>query len=436
MTWLDAETAAFWRTEGKRYAQEINEYVRKGMETDWAVEMPEPKEDARNTVADQVVRMIREANAAGETARLREELPPATWPLTGAFEKKIQAIREIVFLDNRTVAFTSGSAYEDGCVHVAGPEGIETYPSVRMIGVSPGGGVYALVDETGIRVTESLNGRLEGKERFRWTWDAIQERIRAAAEGIETLGNAERPVYAVDRVIPLAGSETLLLIGAWGVYRVEHERAELLHPTVAELKEMEMEDSRIDMQHGAVSPDERWAAFGNQGSNHHLLNLETGKTYEFYPISSYPHYSLFTEDGREAWFNACHFYNGSTLRISLEEAVLPGAEQKEDWPVAEDEARVYAAAAWNGGVLVGDAYGYLRRVSQDGEPEWRHFLGSTISGMAVSPDRRTLAVGTYGGMLHLLDLTSQEMDEYSIGTGTLRETLRVVVWRGEKPMVW
>ena len=54
--------------------------------------------------------------------------------------------------------------------------------------------------------------------------------------------------------------------------------------------------------------------------------------------------------------------------------------------------------------------------------------------LAVSPEQSKLAVGTYGGMLHVLDLRSKEMDEYGIGTGTLRELERYVLWRGEEPL--
>lgn len=39
MNWLNTEIAQRWRTEGKRYASEINEYVRIGMENGWPEEL-------------------------------------------------------------------------------------------------------------------------------------------------------------------------------------------------------------------------------------------------------------------------------------------------------------------------------------------------------------------------------------------------------------
>lgn len=78
MSWLDRKTAEAWRAEGKRYAADVNEYVRKGMETNWEEEPPAIEEDRRPAMAQEVVRMIASANEAGETALLREELPPAS----------------------------------------------------------------------------------------------------------------------------------------------------------------------------------------------------------------------------------------------------------------------------------------------------------------------------------------------------------------------
>ncbi|MGV2795068.1 hypothetical protein GNF78_17870, partial [Clostridium perfringens] len=67
---------------------------------------------------------------------------------------------------------------------------------------------------------------------------------------------------------------------------------------------------------------------------------------------------------------------------------------------------------------------------------WRYFVGSTIFGMTVTADDKMLAVGTYGGMLHLLDLDSGRKSEYSIGTADILETDRWMLWRGQEPLRW
>ncbi|WP_158453594.1 hypothetical protein [Paenibacillus polymyxa] len=47
-----------------------------------------------------------------------------------------------------------------------------------------------------------------------------------------------------------------------------------------------------------------------------------------------------------------------------------------------------------------------------------------------------LVVGTYGGILHLIDLQSGTKDEYSIGTAPIYETARWVIWRNYEPLRW
>ena len=43
-------------------------------------------------------------------------------------------------------------------------------------------------------------------------------------------------------------------------------------------------------------------------------------------------------------------------------------------------------------------------MSEDGEFLWEHLVGSSVSGIAVSPDRSVMAIGSSSGMLHVVDL--------------------------------
>lgn len=78
MSWLDHEMAAKWRQEGKRYAADVNEFVRIGMESQWQQEQPEPKQDERSKLTEDIFRMIQDANQAEETEQLRREIPAAS----------------------------------------------------------------------------------------------------------------------------------------------------------------------------------------------------------------------------------------------------------------------------------------------------------------------------------------------------------------------
>ncbi|MFE3575524.1 PQQ-binding-like beta-propeller repeat protein [Lysinibacillus sp. NPDC059133] len=60
----------------------------------------------------------------------------------------------------------------------------------------------------------------------------------------------------------------------------------------------------------------------------------------------------------------------------------------------------------------------------EGNKLWRYYVSGTISGMALNSDETTLLVGTYNGMLHIIDLTSTEPSPYEISTSSIRESYR------------
>lgn len=60
----------------------------------------EPRVDTRSQLAAKVLRMIQEANAAGEIELLRQELPAASWPLTSEYEQQLQSVRPMVQLQD------------------------------------------------------------------------------------------------------------------------------------------------------------------------------------------------------------------------------------------------------------------------------------------------------------------------------------------------
>lgn len=220
------------------------------------------------------------------------------------------------------------------------------------------------------------------------------------------------------------------------VYLLAGDQVDLIHPKASERRELELEDTIVDMAHGAVSRDGRWIAYGSQMSEHMLMDLSDKKVHTLEPSSSYPHYALFSQDDLDVWYNACHFYNGATIQVSLAEVEQGLAQNKEEWPMMNEEMRIYAATALTQGSILGDAYGYLRLIDREGSELWRYFVGSTISGLTVTPDEGMLAVGTYGGMLHLIDLQNGTKDEYSIGTAPIHETARWVIWRNYEPLRW
>ncbi|WP_315792984.1 hypothetical protein [Paenibacillus sp. BIC5C1] len=433
MNWLKENIAETWRSEGKRYAKDVNAFVRRGMAGEQQDES-ELAEDARTQISTEVWEMVEQANLQGDLERLRLELPAATWPMNEHFQSAMQAVRVVGYLNTETIVFTTGTFTENGCVYTADPNGCLPFSHYSFAGCSSDGVDYALAGSEGIRIIRQPDRQLEGKELAVYRWEDIQSSIQKALPRIESLADCEHPERTLEGLIPFNDGRSVLIFSNYGIYLVEQDQVSLLHPDLAEIEEYELEDTQIDMGHAAVSRDGRWIAYGSQVSNHMVLDREQNKTYSLYPESSYPHYAVFTADSLKVWFNACHFYNGATIQVQLE--MIDGNESKEDWPVMDESARVYAAVELDAGIVLGDAYGYLYCVNGDGQEVWRHFVGSTIYSLASSPDQSKLAVGTFGGMLHILDLHSDQMDEYAIGTGTLREIERFVLWRGEEPLRW
>ncbi|WP_250565149.1 hypothetical protein [Adonisia turfae] len=163
----------------------------------------------------------------------------------------------------------------------------------------------------------------------------------------------------------------------------------------------------LSMEHGTLSKDGHLIAVGAQNSCHLVFDAQLNLISEIGPHSEYPHYALFSADGRMVAFNACHFYNGTTIGILTD--ALKGMKTdfyEEDNRIAqlEDGARVYAGVSHQDEFIVGDASGYIRAFSIAGDFRWQLFIGSAISSMDLSSDGKTLVVSTYAGFLSIIQL--------------------------------
>lgn len=433
------DIAETWRQEGAKYAAAVNEFVRIGMESNWEQKQKEPEDDSRYQIAGKVLEMIRAANECGNIEKLREELPPASWPLTRAFEDRLQSVEPIAFLEDGSVVFQIGHP-GISAVYVADALSIEKVEEVYSAGVSPDGHDVALVDEKEIRVVHKPDRKLNGKVVASYEWKILQQKIKTILPEWQSLADEDHPETCLVKVIPFHEGRCLLLVSSAGTYIVDGQTVILVHPDPIEYEDDEDDDSDRyigdAMVHGAVSPDNRWVAYGGQCSEHLLLDTREGDVYAFEPASSYPHYCSFSPDSQEVWFNACHFYNGATIKVDIASLEQGKASEQDDHPIMDEDMRVYGAASLSDGQILGDAYGYLRKINKNGQEIWRYFVGSTISGIAVSSDEGTLAVGTYGGMLHILDLRSESEDVYRIGTAAIKETNRWIVWKDSVPLRW
>ncbi|MEF3311911.1 hypothetical protein PV433_23780 [Paenibacillus sp. GYB004] len=423
-----------WKEEGLRYASEVNAFVRRGLASNWQEVGPEPSEDTRGELASRVFRYIQQANRSGDTETLRERFPPASWPFNKSHQQLMRAVQPVALLTDGSALLAGRNKDQTNAIYVADLERVTQVEHLRAASCSADGRDVALMDERGVRVVREPDRTLQGRLLAAYTWEDIIRRLREKYPEIETL---QEQSYQTADVIPFANGQKLLFVSHDGIYLIEENGVLLLHPSEEELKEQADGDelnASLAMPHGAVSRDGKWIAFGSQGSEHLLLDVDRRIVYPIEPASSYPHYCLFSSSGQQVWFNACHFYNGDTIRVSL--TSLEADIESGDWPSMNGEMRVYAGVALREGNILGDAYGYLRLIDHEGQELWRYHVSGTISGMALSPDEKTLLVGTYSGMLHWVDLTEQEPDPYCIGTAPIREIRRWIVWENKQPLLW
>jgi hypothetical protein len=193
------------------------------------------------------------------------------------------------------------------------------------------------------------------------------------------------------------------------------------------------------MEHGAVSPRGDFVLAGRQDSKHIVpsaLNQAKCGYSENGPSVAICLSSL----SKLAAFNACHFYNGTSIAVPAQELAGLNNDYYERHPgvrVMQEGARVYAAVARDDEFIVGDAYGYLRAFDLEGNFRWQHFIGSTITALALSPDKQKLAVTSSAGFLCVLQLHAEVLDPFAIGTATHRELRRWLFWKGEDtPLRW
>ncbi|MEW4369476.1 hypothetical protein [Paenibacillus kandeliae] len=441
MEWLHEVAAAQWRKQSKQYAQDINEFVRIGVETGWSAQQEEPQ-DERYTLAHEVMYMIEAANAANEIEQLHELLPPASAPLLAGFSEEkaasiLQPIIPLGFVGTR-VLLQTGIDASTSRICLASEDEMIWVKDVRRAGFSPDGACVALADEKGISIVMHPDYELNGIEVAYYEWQPIQSTIAGFLPNIQSLATAESAVHSLVQLVPFDQGQSLLLISEYGVYLLSNEQVTILSPSPEELEDYgpDYESTLSSMVHGAVSFDEQWIAYGNQGSEHGLLYMPTLQRYNFAPSSSYPHYSLFNLDSTAVWYNACHFYNGATSEVNLAAVQRGEIGPYDELPIVDEEMRVYAGIALEQGNILGDAYGYLRLLDKHGVEVWRHYLGSTIAGMTVSPDERWLIVGTYSGMVHWIDLQHGSVNEYNIGNAPILETHRWILWNDRAPLRW
>ena len=164
------------------------------------------------------------------------------------------------------------------------------------------------------------------------------------------------------------------------------------------------------------SPDERFIAVGDQGSQHLLLNPRGEVLGRWAPLSACAHHATFTHDSTRLLAHSCHLYTGHTgccicrpkaLGQPPCTSIVPRRCPLQ--PFHRHSWRVDATATLRGTVMEGDAAGYLHALSDDGLL-WHHHIGGALNALDTSPDGSTIVAASHSGYVVWLRQLGAGMD--------------------------
>lgn len=404
-----------WNDRGRQFAKEVNEMVSFGEKHGWEAWKGEEPKDNRDHLADEVVRLLKEANAKGRVQEFRDAYPPSHTPLIGHFQKYGQHIGPLVSIGGGRLVFTVGTYYDKRRTCLLEGDVVTELPTpIELVGKAKRGDVFAVLEQGVITTTQGWNG-----------------------PAIAQIALDRTKNFPVEDMIPFNDGKRVLLVTNDGIYLVSADIEELLHPVL----DPEDEDggTNIDMANATLSHDNRFIVVGDQCSEHRVLDENGKEIGSIGQRSEYPHFCLFSNDDSQLITNSCHFYNGITIGVgsSLLNGLRLPPYQEEGPAITMDEGmRVYVGLAVGDHYVLGDAHGYVRAIDTQGKCLWRHFVGSTITGLASSDDEQVLWVGSCTGMIHKLWLGKGHRDDHTIGNGDHFEEFRMIFWKGEPVMKW
>lgn len=403
-----------WFSKGERYATEINEMVEFGEKNGWENWKGKEPEDTRENLAQEVFDLLKTANKTNDVEQFRKLFPPAHLPMIPIFKDKSQSIEQLQFIDAQKIVFLTGTSYEKRQAYLLdGSQVTSLDENIHAIGKSKQENIFAIATGNIISLYKGWDGELINKFEFNEATD-----------------------FGITEITPFNDGNKVLVVSSGGIYLISQHENKLIHP----LNEDNDEEwtSQIDMENAALSNDNSFIAVGDQGYDHRILDSEGNTLGAIGPQSSYPHFCLFSKDDHQLITNSCHFYNGITIGINSDQYVGADIEaytDSDDFTFIDEEMRVYHGLSTENSYILGDAYGYIKAFDKTGKQLWKHFLGSTISGMAISDDEKTLWVGAHSGILHQLKLEEGIRDTHTIGNSKHYEEFRLLIWKDE-PQVW
>ncbi len=386
-----------WIKEGVVFSEALNGYVRRVYDVGPNKAGHEPSE-TRQDMADYVREQLVALNAAGEHKRARKLFPPAYEPFD--YDALGQSINRLVYLrDGRRLAQIAGDVFElqrDRIVPVADVMGFGISPDRRW-------------------VAKEYADRIDIHDG----WDGPRKTSLPCA-----IPDIVQATVAPD-------GDALLIAADNGIFWLTEHGAQRLLP--------DEDVESVSYPHAALSPNGRFVAMGTQDTSHIIVDRKTGRRHELDPISSYPNASAFHHDRPEALLSSCHALYGSGTLLANLDALIAGKPKPAS--TLDQRAWVNSSATTNTGYLLGDRAGYVWAFDFEAEQQWYCFLGSTLTAMDISPDRKTLLVGSFAGIVCELSLTETAVDRPRcdprlLTDGPVKDLARWVFWLGHPPLIW
>ncbi|MBF5006407.1 WD40 repeat domain-containing protein [Diaphorobacter caeni] len=439
-----------WKASVHAYAKHLNEYIARGDAKGWKG-MGDPKEPPQFApLLPEMMSALRAANAEGTDAAIaafREQWPPMHEATQSLLQDNSQGICALAWLANGGLMVRTGAWHEPGRVVMVHGLQVTDMPDAEMFGSSPMQRVTAVAGNGVICLLNNDDGSIAAKFPLPTGDEDLPIGHPSSSDDAQADGDAagdEVGRTEIQQLIAFDDASGVVVVQSAGIFLVTASGIRRLLPEAQELAEnMEEEEPypvRLDMCHAAVSPNGQWIICGAQDGRHRVFNARGDLVDRVGPHGEYPHHAAFFADGKHAAMNACHFYNGGTIAVDVSAFGGIDSEFYDEHPAVtliDGSARVYASAPVGDALVLGDANGYLWARTPKGELRWKQHVGSTICSMAASADGTRLAVGTYSGIVHIIDLTDSQAAPEQVGKDARKELRRWLFWTNEAtPLAW
>jgi hypothetical protein len=428
--------SALWREKSLRYVSAINALMERGQRDGWDNLGSEPLDDRADLAAD-VLDVVRAANQSGDISCLREKFPPAHGPFLSIIEERGQSLEPMSWVDNNHIAvriyqggLRAPSVSREPDVVIVDSNQITKQPGIRNFGTSPDRRFFAVAYDERLEVHQGWDRRCV----ISFAWPSGREGMPPGEDPPQPF----RP-DKITQLVVFPDGQRVLVVSPQGIFVLTDAGAiRLLRrehiATGLDADDESAPECELAMEHGAVSPRGDAVVIGYQDMPHLAFNGTLEQIGSVGYFSEYPNFAWFSADGELAALSSCHMFHGATVGVPV--AALPGLntpayEANPPVRLLDEGPRVHAAVCRDDEFVIGDVDGFVRAFDFHGGFRWRHFIGSTIQGLSLSPDGRRLAVSSYAGILCVLELDTGTRDPFAIGTATHRELQRWLFWRDE-----